>query len=378
MKRLFRGWSWEHWYNLAREDIEEAFASVRRAVRLGLYAGLALWVFSGFHTIGPNEAGLETFCGRLLSRHEAPGLRYRMPWPIGAVHRVPVQTQQQVAIGMPAGGLSAAERRGEVVRGVLETSATDAVLGVEEQEDSLVRELAAAGGEKQGYDMSWTTGQGLALLSGDHNLIRVMAVVTYLITDPRQFYYGSEGTDLVLRRAAITALLEEVAKYPVDDVLTTERTKIQDAVRLSIQRVADASTLNLGVQVSSVQLTRVAAPNPVAAAFNAVSTAREERATRIQEARQYAASEVPKAEAAAQRMIDEANSFAADRVAAARGEASRFAGVLREYRQSGRLVGERLRLETLEQIMGEAKKVYVGNRDELTLLEAGGDAPAQP
>lgn len=376
MKRLFRGWSWEHWYNLAREDIEEAFASVKRAARYVLYVGVGLWIFSGFHTIGPNEVGLETFCGRMLRNYEKPGLRYRFPWPAGAVRRVPMQTQQAVRVGFEGTRLSEAERIGKVEEDVLANTVAEEITGVGEEEDSALRESIRAGGEKMGYNMREETGSGLPLLSGDHNLIRVFAVVQYVIRDPVRYIYASEGADLLLKRAAGAALLEAVGAASVDDVLTSERIRVQEAVKRAVQEVATAH--RIGVDVASVTLQKVDAPAPVKPAFDAVSTAREERETRINEARQYTATEVPRSQAAASRMINEAEAFKADRVANARGEAERFGGVLREWRQGGRLTGERLRYETLEEVMSKAEKVYIGGgRGGLNITIYDTIAPAE-
>lgn len=377
MKRLFRGWSWEHWYNLAREDIEEAFASVRRAARYALYAGLALWVFSGLHTVGPNEVGLESFCGRLLRNYEKPGLRYRFPWPVGSVRRVPMQTQQAVQVGFEGTRLSEAERLGQAAEDVLADTVAEEVTGVGEEQDSQLREAIRTGGEKMGYNMREEAGTGLPLLSGDHNLIRVFAVVQYVIRDPVRYIYATEGAELVLRRAASSALLDAVGSSSVDDVLTSERSTVQEAVRVAVQQVANLH--RLGVDVASVQLQKVDAPSPVKPAFDAVSTAREERETRKNEAEQYRATEVPRSTAAAQRLVNGAEAFSAERVATARGDASRFDGVMREYRQTGRLTAERLRLETLEQVLSRANKVYVGGGNapvNITIMDP--DMPGAP
>ena len=122
MKRLFRGWSWEHWYNLAREDIEAAFDSVRQAVRIAVYCGLGLWVLSGFHIVRSDEVGVVTICGSVTRGVENPGLRYRLPWPVGAVRKVAVQRQQRVTIGLSQAGLTAAQRMGKVDEKALDTT----------------------------------------------------------------------------------------------------------------------------------------------------------------------------------------------------------------------------------------------------------------
>jgi len=359
MKRLFRGWSWEYWYNLAREDIEEAFDAVRRAARMALYAGLALWVLSGLHIIKQDEVGVSYVCGRMSSGVEKPGLRYRLPWPAGAVVKVPVERQQRVTVGIPEGGLTAAMRRGDVKVGVLdETVASQFDENVDtkgSELDSAIREGAKS---QIGQDMALGLGNGLAVLTADHNVLLIQAVVQYYIGDPKQFLIQTEDAELILKRATVAALIESSAGLTVDEVLTDKRPQMQSEVRDRVNRATKA--LGMGVEVAGVELQRLAAPDPVAAAFRNVNTAREEMETIKNEAQQYEKTVVPQAEGEAAKIVADAESYKTNRIAETTGEASRFAGVLREQQQSGSLTGERLRLETLERVLGKANKVQVG------------------
>jgi membrane protease subunit HflK len=360
MKRLFQGWSWEHWYNLAREDIDEAFNSVRRAARVGLYVGLALWVLSGFHAVRQNEVGLTTYFGKLSRGQENPGLRYRLPWPMGSVRRVPVQTQQRVTIGFSGAGISADERLGIYDENVLATSVASQIDKTSSDEDSELDKLMAAGHEKQmGERRELQMGTGLAVLTSDHNVILLQAVVQFIIRDPKRFVYGSEDVPLMLKRMATKALVLEAAKTQVDDLLTTARSEVQSRVREAVQDEANA--IDLGVQVAGVELQRVVPPQAVAAAFRDVNDAREDMNTRQNEAEQYRNTIVPQAKGDADKMVREAEAYREQRIAEARGESSKFQGVLREFINHGSLTAERLRLEALERIMPKVNKVQVGS-----------------
>ena len=366
MKRLFRGWSWEHWYNLAREDIDAAYASVARAARIALYCGLALWVLSGFHAVRQDEVGVKTICGRMTRGVEQPGLRYRPPWPVGAVRRVKVQRQQSVTVGIPQGGITDAERGGKVQQKALDTTVAKEFEKDTETKGSDLENLIKKGQQKQMQEGARVNlGSGLSLLTADHNVIMVQAVVQYIIKDPELFIYASEGAELMLTRAAEGALLQQAAAAGVDDLLTTARTDVQTHVREAMNE--QLKSFDLGVQVVGIELQRVIPPEAVAASFRAVNTAREEMNTIENEAQQYAGTVVPEAQGQADKVVAEAQGFQSNRVAEANGDASRFYGVLKEYQQTGSLTGERLRLETLERVLAKAKKVQVGSNNNSPL-----------
>ncbi len=366
MKRLFQGWSWEHWYNLAREDIDAAYASVARAARVGVYCGLALWVLSGFHAVRQDEVGVKTVCGHVVRGVEQPGLRYRLPWPVGSVQRVKVQRQQRVTIGIPKEGISSDERQGKVAQKALDSTVAKEFEADTETKGSKLEDLIKAGQKKQLQEGARVQmGSGLPLLTADHNVTLVQAVVQYIIREPKQFIYTSEGAELMLVRAASSALLEEAAKAGVDDLLTTARTDVQTRVREAIND--QLKPFNLGVQVAGVELQRVTPPEAVAASFRAVNTAREEMNTIVNEANQYAGTVVPEAQGQADKLTSEAEAFLSTRVAEARGDAARFEGVFREYQATGRLTGERLRFETVERVLARAKRVQVGGTSDSPL-----------
>lgn len=358
MKRLFQGWSWEHWYNLAREDIEDAFASVKRVATIAVYCGLGLWVFSGFHIVRQNEVGLTTHFGKLSRGYEDPGLRYRLPWPVGSVYKVPVQTQQRVAVGIVGGEITANERLNIFQKRALDTNVGREFDNTDTTERSELEEVIDAGQKKAtGEGKRTLLGSGLSLLTADHNVIQVQAYVQYIIKDPKQFIYGGEDAPLMITRAATDSLLEASARTKVDDLLTTARAEVQNEVAKSVQAEVGKQC---GIEVAGVQLQRLVPPDAVAQAFRNVNSAREERNTVVNEAQQYLGQTVPQAQGQADQIISEAEGNREKRVAEAKGESSRFWGVLREFRANPDVTGERLRIEAIERALAQAEKVQLG------------------
>ena len=102
-----------------------------------------------------------------------------------------------------------------------------------------------------------------------------------------------------------------------------------------------------GIEVISVQLQDVKAPEEVRDAFDDVLRARQERETRINQAEAYAADVIPRARGDAERIIQEAKAFQQARIQTADGEARRFEAVLNEYNSSPEVTRQRLYLEAL-------------------------------
>jgi regulator of protease activity HflC (stomatin/prohibitin superfamily) len=85
-----------------------------------------------------------------------------------------------------------------------------------------------------------------------------------------------------------------------------------------------------------------------------VNEARQDRERRIDEAQQPNR-EIPKAKGEAARTIIEAEGYALERVNRAKGEAERFRAVLAEYHQAREVTRRRLYLETLSDVLPDAK-----------------------
>ncbi len=250
-------------------------------------------------------------------------------------------------------------RRGDVQVGALDKTVADQFDENVDTKGSKLDTAIREGAESQiGQDMAVGLGNGLAVLTADHNVLLIQAVVQYYVRDPKAFLTRTEAAQLILKRATVAALIEASAGLTVDQVLTDQRLQMQSTVRERVNR--QTKPLGLGIEVAGVELQRLAAPDPVAAAFRAVNTAREEMETIVNEARQYEKTVVPQAEGEAAKIVSDAESFKTNRIAETNGEAKRFAGVLREQQQSGSLTGERLRLETIERVLGQANKVQIG------------------
>ena len=131
-----------------------------------------------------------------------------------------------------------------------------------------------------------------------------------------------------------------------------------------------------GVLLSTVNIESAAPPPEAADAFRDVASARADSSRIVNEAQGYANDVIPKARGEAQQMLEAAEAYKEKKINEAQGDASRFTQVAAEYAKAAEVNGERLYLETMEQILPKIKKLIVdknGNLD-LTIIRKGDGA----
>jgi membrane protease subunit HflK len=216
------------------------------------------------------------------------------------------------------------------------------------------------------------------MISGDLNIVDVQMVVQYDIKNLVDFLFrvddpGEPARGVppgqpdgeTLKDAAEAALRLVVGQRSIDDVLTRDRQGVEAATRAKLQEILDIA--HTGINIQTVQLQDVKAPEEVRAAFDDVLQARQERDTKINQARAYENDIIPRAEGQAERIKREAEAFAQTREERARGEAERFNSVLEEYRGAQEVTRRRLYLEAMEQVLAGTRKIIL-SPDAQTVL----------
>ena len=131
-------------------------------------------------------------------------------------------------------------------------------------------------------------GEEALMISGDLNIVDVQMVVQYNIKDLNAFLFnvddpGEETRAIAtgrpdgrtLKDAAEAALRLVVGQSSIDDILVRNRELVEVNTKDRLQEIMD--TYNSGVDVISVQLQDVKAPEEVRDAFYDVLRARQER-----------------------------------------------------------------------------------------------------
>jgi len=195
------------------------------------------------------------------------------------------------------------------------------------------------------------------MLTQDENVVEVAMEVQYRVVDPVAFSLRVEAPEQSLAHAAESALRHEVGSTDMDPILTSGRTLLAGNIRDRLQTyMTDYET---GIEIDKINIKEAAAPQQVKAAFDDVQSAKLDKERYMNEAEAYANTVVPEARGKAQRMLEEANAYKEQVIAQAEGEADRFTKLHKEYRKAPRVTRERLYLDSISKVYGNASKVMV-------------------
>lgn len=291
-------------------------------------AGLAVlgYLASGLFIVAPGEIGVIRRFGAVTQPRVAPGLRYHLPWPIERVDRVNVAQVRRERIGITA--------------------------------------------PEEDHDHPEPPSK-LQALSGDTNVIDIEIIVQYQVSDPAAFLVNVKYAPYRLMREMVRGVVTDlVTKQQVDNILTTERQSLQNALRTEAQARLDA--YRSGLTIVGVNLQKGFPPEEVAQAFTDVNGAKEDRARVMNEARGYANSLIPQARGQANQIRADADAYRSRTVSQAKGAAQAFDALLRDYETNAQIYGQdvtryRLYLETMDKVLPNVQ-VYVIDNDGKTNL----------
>lgn len=195
------------------------------------------------------------------------------------------------------------------------------------------------------------------MLTGDENIVEVRMAVQYRVSDPTSFLFRLADPARTLHTASEVAIRTVVGQKTIDDVMTRGRNEVQVNVRSLLQRLMD--DYQSGIEITEVKLDSVDAPDEVKDAFNAVTRAREDREKLINEAQGYAEDRLPKARGEARRIEREAEAYKEQRVLRAKGDVAKFEALLQEYDKAKEVTRRRLYLETMERVMKRVQRKVI-------------------
>jgi len=196
-----------------------------------------------------------------------------------------------------------------------------------------------------------------SMLTTDENIIDINVTVQYVIQDPKAYVIAVQDPERSLDNAAESAIRHEVGSNFMDQILTTGRAAIADAVEERLQDYMDA--YQTGIRISQVNVVNAQPPAAVRAAFDDVIRAREDEQRAQNQAQQYANRVIPEARGEAQRQIEQASAYKEEVIAKAEGDASRFDQLLLEYEKAPEVTRERMYIESLQDVMTASSKIMV-------------------
>src|SRR4029077_20414945 len=180
------------------------------------------------------------------------------------------------------------------------------------------------------------------------------------------YLFNNKNADDNVLQAAVTSIREIVGKSKMDFVLNQGRSESAALVQVLMQQILDR--YKAGINITTVNLQNVQAPEQVQPAFEDVVRAQQDRERFKNEGQAYANDVVPKARGVAARLTEEANGYRQSVISTAQGDASRFRQILAEYEKAPQVTRERIYLDTMQQIMGSTSKVIVDQKGGQNLL----------
>src|ERR1700739_3213325 len=215
-----------------------------KGLALIVLAAIAIWLFSGFFRVEPDELGVVLRFGAAV-REVKPGLNYHLPSPIETALTPKALRVNKIDVGMR---VVEDLRRGTTIRDVPEES---------------------------------------LMLTGDENIVDVDFSVLWKIKP------NAVGDYLFNVQGAESAMREVIGRSNIQAILTGARQTIETAVQELMQKTLD--DYGAGVVVQQVQLQRVDPPTQVIEAFRDVQRASSDLERAQNEAQTYANRVVPEA-----------------------------------------------------------------------------------
>jgi membrane protease subunit HflK len=283
-----------------------------RGIALIALAAVALWGFSGFFRVEPDELGVVLRFGK-FQREVQPGLNYHLPYPIETALRPQALRVNKIDIGFDM-------RRGSTMR--------------DEPEESL-------------------------MLTGDENIVDVNFSVLWKVKPNRvgDYLFNVQSPEGTVKAIAESAMREVIGHTNIQAILTGARQTIETAVQELMQKTLD--DYGAGVVVQQVQLQKVDPPAQVIDAFRDVQAARSDMERAQNEAQTYANRVVPEARGRAAKVTQDAEAYREQTVAEAKGQASRFSQVYEQYKKAPDVTRRRIYLETMERVLGAVDKTII-------------------
>ncbi len=204
------------------------------------------------------------------------------------------------------------------------------------------------------------------MLTADEQYVFIDMVVQYRRTDPVDYSFEVVDPDSTLRDVTESALREVVGTSNLDTLVTGRREEIASRTLEALQVTLDSYAA--GITVTSISLETVNYPAAVQGAVDDAQKARNDRERAILDADAYSRDVIARAAGAAARIVQDAEGYRDRTIAEAEGEASRFEALLVEYQKAPRVTRDRLYLEAVEEVYGNASKVIIDSEGSGNLL----------
>jgi len=313
------------------QALTEALRGSFVIVKFVMLVLLAVFIFSGFFSVGPQEKAIVLRFGKPVGDGDkmllSAGLHWAWPYPIDEVERVPITEIQRVrsTVGWYA--------------------TTDA--------------MEAAGNEPPAGPSLNPAIDGY-VLTADGNIVHSRATLRYRIADPIQYVFGFMGGSNAVQNALNNALLHAAARFTADEILTRDIAGYNDAITRRFEQLAVAQKLGVVVEQCAVESK---APRQLKMIFDAVITAGQNRSKVLNEARSYENQTLTRAESGATNIVNLAETERKARLDALGADVERFRALRPNFERNPELY----RQQELVKVMGRTltnvnDRIYLPDR----------------
>lgn len=264
-----------------------------------------------FYTVDDKQQAVVTTFGKVTDVTDA-GVHFKLPLGIQQVQKVDVNVYQKIELGYST--------------------------------------------DPYAYD---TDNTNSTMITGDYNIVDVDFFVEYKISDPVQYLYSSDWPEMILRNLIQSQVRNVVGSSSVDAVLTDGKENIQMQVKELVSSILEE--YNIGLTLVDVKIQDAEPPTTeVVEAFKAVETAKQKAAAVINDAKAYQNAQLPKAQAQADKLIQNAEYLKQKRINEANEQVAMFQAMYQEYAQNPAITRSRMYYEMISQVMPDVK-LYINS-----------------
>ena len=279
---------------------------IKRLPWLALILVLIIGSATCFYTVDDKQQAVVTTFGQVTDITEA-GVHFKLPFGIQQVQKVDVNVYQKIELGYASGN--------------------------------------------NGYNV---VDDESAMITGDYNIVNVDFFVEYKISDPVQYLYSSNEPELILRNLIQSQVRNVVGSSTVDAVLTDGKENIQMQVKDLVSNILEE--YEIGLTLVDVKIQDAEPPTAeVIEAFKAVETAKQQAETVINDAKAYQNAQLPKAQAEADKLIQNAQYLRQKRINEAVEQVAMFEAMYSEYALNPEITRSRMYYEAISEVLPDVK-----------------------
>ena len=275
---------------------------------------LAIGIFSCFYTVDDKQQAVVTTFGKVTDITGA-GLHFKLPFGIQQVQKVDVNVYQKIELGYDSN-----------LNGGMTSKTSESTM-----------------------------------ITGDYNIVNVDFFVEYKISDPVAFLYSSNNPEMILRNLIQSQVRNVVGSSEVDAVLTNGKENIQMQVKDLVTQILQE--YDIGLTLVDVRIQDAEPPTQaVIEAFKNVETAKQTAEAVVNDAVAYKNAQLPKAQAEADKLLQNAQYLKQKRINEANQQVAMFNAMYKEYELNPDITRSRMYYEAVSQVL-PGVRVYINTGD---------------